>query len=321
MLADYGAELVLTPAAEGMGGAVAEAKRIVKDRGGFFADQFGNPSSVTAHFETTAPEIFSALPSARAIVAGVGSGGTAMGIKKYIAEHGLDCKVFALEPAESPLMSEGYAAPHLIQGIGANFIPALVDVSVFDGILTVRGEDAVKEVGTLFRTHGIKCGISSARRCSAPARCAPRRTATSSPSFRPFRPLSRRALPLTPQQRLEHTKTRDKPAFCYCILDERVSRARIPSVLFPADGDSRQSRRSNPQVSKGSRCSALSYRSASCRLRFAERRVKLPLKVLSVLKDAPNVLFVSGVILISPSFPRAFLPRVRLECSPRIMRD
>ena len=162
MLADYGAELVLTPAAEGMGGAVAEAKRIVKDRGGFFADQFGNPSSVTAHFETTAPEIFSALPSARAIVAGVGSGGTAMGIKKYIAEHGLDCKVFALEPAESPLMSEGYAAPHLIQGIGANFIPALVDVSVFDGILTVRGEDAVKEVGTLFRTHGIKCGISSA---------------------------------------------------------------------------------------------------------------------------------------------------------------
>lgn len=162
MLADYGAELVLTPAAEGMGGAVAEAKRIVKDRGGFFADQFGNPSSVTAHFETTAPEIFSALPSARAIVAGVGSGGTAMGIKKYIAEHGLDCKVFALEPAESPLMSEGYAAPHLIQGIGANFIPALVDVSAFDGILTVRGEDAVREVGTLFRTHGIKCGISSA---------------------------------------------------------------------------------------------------------------------------------------------------------------
>lgn len=162
MLADYGAQLVLTPAAEGMGGAVAEAKRIVRESGGFFADQFANPSSVTAHFETTAPEIFSALPCVKAIVAGVGSGGTAMGIKKYITAHGLDCEVFALEPAESPLMSEGRAGAHLIQGIGANFIPALVDISAFDGILTVRGEDAVKEVGALCRTHGLKCGISSA---------------------------------------------------------------------------------------------------------------------------------------------------------------
>lgn len=162
MLADYGAELVLTPAAEGMGGAVAAAKRIVEERGGFFADQFGNPSSIKAHFETTAPEIFSALPDVKAVVAGVGSGGTAMGIKKYIVAHGLDCKVFALEPAESPLMSEGRAGAHLIQGIGANFIPALVDTKAFDGILTVRGEDAVREAGALFRTYGIECGISSA---------------------------------------------------------------------------------------------------------------------------------------------------------------
>lgn len=162
MLADYGAELVLTPASEGMGGAVAAAKRIVEERGGFFADQFGNPSSIKAHFETTAPEIFRALPDVRAIVAGVGSGGTAMGIKKYIDAHGLDCKVFALEPAESPLMTEGYAGAHLIQGIGANFIPALVDTGAFDGILTVRGEDAVKEAGELYRAYGVKCGISSA---------------------------------------------------------------------------------------------------------------------------------------------------------------
>lgn len=162
MLADYGAELVLTPASEGMGGAVAAAKRIVEERGGFFADQFGNPSSIKAHFETTAPEIFRALPDVGAIVAGVGSGGTAMGIKKYIDAHGLDCKVFALEPAESPLMTEGYAGAHLIQGIGANFIPALVDTGAFDGILTVRGEDAVKEAGELYRAYGVKCGISSA---------------------------------------------------------------------------------------------------------------------------------------------------------------
>lgn len=162
MLADYGAELVLTPAAEGMGGAVVAAKNIVEERGGFFADQFGNPSSITAHFETTAPEIFAALPDVKAIVAGVGSGGTAMGIKKYIVENGLDCKVFALEPAESPLMSKGYAAAHRIQGIGANFLPALVDVSAFDGIVTVKGDAAVKEVTELYRRYGLKCGISSA---------------------------------------------------------------------------------------------------------------------------------------------------------------
>ena len=174
MLADYGAELVLTPAAEGMGGAVAAAKRIVKERGGFFADQFGNPSSVKAHFETTAPEIFSALPSVKAIVAGVGSGGTAMGIKKYILKNGIDCAVYAVEPAESPLMSKGFAAPHLIQGIGANFVPALVDISAFDGIVTVKGEDAVKEVGALFRDHGLACGISSAAAVLAARALRPR---------------------------------------------------------------------------------------------------------------------------------------------------
>ena len=90
MLKDYGAELVLTPASEGMSGAVARAKEIVLWQNGFFADQFGNPSSVTAHFETTAPEIFRDLPDVAAIVAGVGSGGTAMGIKKYIVEKGLN---------------------------------------------------------------------------------------------------------------------------------------------------------------------------------------------------------------------------------------
>lgn len=162
MLADYGAELVLTPAAEGMGGAVAAAKKIVEEKDGFFADQFANPSSVKAHFETTAPEIFAALPDVKAIVAGVGSGGTAMGIKKYVSAHGIDCKVYALEPAESPLMSKGYAAPHKIQGIGANFLPALVDCAAFDGILTVKGDDAVREVTELYRRYGLRCGISSA---------------------------------------------------------------------------------------------------------------------------------------------------------------
>ena len=162
MLADYGAELVLTPAAEGMGGAVAAAKRIVKERGGFFADQFGNPSSVKAHFETTAPEIFSALPSVKAIVAGVGSGGTAMGIKKYIVAHGLDCKVFALEPAESPLMSEGRAGAHLIQGIGANFIPAPRGHESLRRHPDRKGRGCGEGDGRTLPRLRIECGISSA---------------------------------------------------------------------------------------------------------------------------------------------------------------
>lgn len=161
LLASYGAELVLTPAAEGMNGAVAEARRTAEREHGFFADQFGNPSSVQAHYETTAPEIFAQLPGVRAVVAGVGSGGTATGIADYIARNGLDCKVFAVEPAESPLLSRGIAGAHLIQGIGANFVPPIVDVSKFCGIITVRGAEAVKEVTELYRGYGIKCGISS----------------------------------------------------------------------------------------------------------------------------------------------------------------
>ena len=161
MLKEYGAELVLTPAADGMSGAVARAKEIVRAENGFFADQSGNPSSITAHFETTAPEIFRDMPDTTAVVAGVGSGGTVMGIKKYIVENGLNCKVYAVEPAESPLLSEGYAAPHLIQGIGANFVPAIVDKSALDGIVTVKSAEAVAEVGNIFRNFGLKAGISS----------------------------------------------------------------------------------------------------------------------------------------------------------------
>ena len=161
MLKEYGAELVLTPAADGMSGAVARAKEIVRAENGFFADQFGNPSSITAHFETTAPEIFRDMPDTIAVVAGVGSGGTVMGIKKYIVENGLNCKVYAVEPAESPLLSEGYAAPHLIQGIGANFVPAIVDKSALDGIVTVKSAEAVAEVGNIFRTFGLRVGISA----------------------------------------------------------------------------------------------------------------------------------------------------------------
>lgn len=160
MISAYGAKLVLTPASKGMAGAVEEAKRIEKEENAWLANQFGNPSCITAHYVTTAPEIFSAMPHAKYVVSGVGSGGTAMGIKKYILENNIDCKVIAVEPASSPLMSKGFAGAHKIQGIGANFIPDLVDTTYFDEIMTATNEEAI-ETAIELNNRGFSCGISS----------------------------------------------------------------------------------------------------------------------------------------------------------------
>ena len=161
MISDYGAELVLTPANEGMAGAVETANRISEERGAFIANQFANPASIDAHFETTAPELFSQINDIKYVVAGIGSGGTAMGIAKYIEKNGLDCKVVAVEPSASPLMSKGYAGPHKIQGIGANFLPKLIHVCKFDKIMTADYGEALAAVKELYKNFGIKCGISS----------------------------------------------------------------------------------------------------------------------------------------------------------------
>lgn len=161
MIAAYGAELVLTPAGEGMAGAVKVAKKIETECGAYAANQFANPASIEAHFETTAPELFSQVRDVKYVVAGVGSGGTAMGIAKYISENELDCKVVAVEPSSSPLMSKGYAGAHKIQGIGANFLPALVQIDRLDKIMTAEGEEAISTVKELYKNFGIKCGISS----------------------------------------------------------------------------------------------------------------------------------------------------------------
>ena len=160
MISSYGAELVLTPASEGMAGAVRKANEIAKS-GAWLANQFGNYASVEAHFYTTAPEIFSQVPGAKYVVAGVGSGGTAMGVKKYIEQNAIDCKVVAVEPLSSPLFTQGHAGGHKIQGIGANFIPAIVDVSKFDEVIDVSDDDAIRTPGELYRNFGVKCGISS----------------------------------------------------------------------------------------------------------------------------------------------------------------
>lgn len=161
MILSYGAELQLTPASEGMAGAVAAAKRIERERGAFIANQFANPASIEAHFKTTAPELFGQLKDVKAVVCGVGSGGTAMGFAKYIAQNGLNCKVIAVEPSSSPLMSEGRAGAHKIQGIGANFIPDLVDIRQFDEIMTVGDDEAISAVRLIYKLTGVKCGISS----------------------------------------------------------------------------------------------------------------------------------------------------------------
>ena len=160
MISAYGAQLVLTPASEGMAGAVKKSKEIAEG-GAWLANQFGNYASVEAHFYTTAPEIFKQVPAAKYVVAGVGSGGTAMGVKKYIEQNRIDCKLVAVEPLASPLLTKGYAGAHKIQGIGANFVPAIVDVSKLDIIIDVADEDAICAAAELWHKFGIKCGISS----------------------------------------------------------------------------------------------------------------------------------------------------------------
>ena len=160
MISAYGAQLVLTPASEGMAGAVKKAKEIAEG-GAWLANQFGNYASVEAHFYTTAPEIFKQVPAAKYVVAGVGSGGTAMGVKKYIEQNRIDCKLVAVEPLASPLLTKGYAGAHKIQGIGANFVPAIVDVSKLDIIIDVADDDAIRAAAELWHKFGIKCGISS----------------------------------------------------------------------------------------------------------------------------------------------------------------
>lgn len=160
MIAAYGAQLVLTSASEGMAGAVRKAKELAEN-GAWLANQFGNYASVEAHFYTTAPEIFSQVPTAKYVVAGVGSGGTAMGVKKYIEQNGIDCKMVAVEPLSSPLLTQGHAGPHKIQGIGANFVPAIVDPSKLDKIIDVADDDAIRTAGEIYHKFGIKCGISS----------------------------------------------------------------------------------------------------------------------------------------------------------------
>ena len=159
----YGAEVVLTPGKDGMTGAIAKAEALAREiPGSFIPDQFGNPANALAHYASTGPEIWQDTRGAVDIlVAGVGTGGTLTGTGQYLKEQKPGVQVVAVEPAASPLLSEGKAGPHGLQGIGANFVPAVLNRDLIDRIIPVTEAQAYEAARLLARKEGILCGISS----------------------------------------------------------------------------------------------------------------------------------------------------------------
>ena len=162
VLRAYGAELVLTPGPDGMKGAVAKAEEIAAERGGVLARQFANPANVRAHRETTAEEIWADTEGrVDAFVAGVGTGGTVTGVGQVLKERKDDVFVMAVEPADSPILTGGQAGPHKIQGLGANFVPEVLDTEVYDEVFDAQLEDALRVARDLAAKEGILAGISA----------------------------------------------------------------------------------------------------------------------------------------------------------------
>ncbi len=159
----YGAKIVLTPGAEGMKGAIKKAEELhalIKDS--VIAGQFINPANPLAHYNTTGPEIYADTDGMVDIfVAGIGTGGTISGTGKYLKEKNPNIKVIAVEPATSPVLSKGVSGKHMIQGIGAGFVPDTLDTSIYDEIITVANEDAISTGALLPKTDGVFAGISS----------------------------------------------------------------------------------------------------------------------------------------------------------------
>jgi cysteine synthase A len=162
LLAAYGAEICLTPGAEGMAGAIAKAEELkAANPGSFIPQQFSNAANADAHERSTGPEIFADTDGeVAALVAGVGTGGTLTGTARYLIRHIPGIKIVAVEPAASPLLSGGKAAPHKLQGIGANFIPEVLDTKLIDRVFPVTAEDAARTAREAAVKEGILMGIS-----------------------------------------------------------------------------------------------------------------------------------------------------------------
>ncbi len=163
LLKAYGAEIVLTSGEKGMAGAIEKAEELSKEIGdSIIMGQFENKANALAHYTTTAPEIFEDTENdLDVIVACVGTGGTITGIGKYAKEKNQNVKIIAVEPEDSPLLSKGVSGPHAIQGIGANFVPEILDLSYVDDIVTASKEEAFAAARLLAKTKGILVGISS----------------------------------------------------------------------------------------------------------------------------------------------------------------
>ena len=163
LLKAYGAEIVLTEASKGMKGAIAKAEELVREiPNAIILGQFVNPANPKIHYETTGPEIYKDLNGrVDVFVAGVGTGGTITGVGKYLKDQNKNIKVVAVEPASSPMLSEGHGGPHMIQGIGAGFVPDTLDTSVYDEVMPIANEDAFKFGQLIGKKEGILVGISS----------------------------------------------------------------------------------------------------------------------------------------------------------------
>ena len=175
LLRAYGAELVLTPGPLGMKGAVAKAEEIAEERGGILARQFANPANLAVHRRTTAEEIWAETDGKVDIfVAGVGTGGTVSGVGQVLKEHKPEVKVIAVEPAESPILSGGQPGPHKLQGLGANFVPDILDRDVIDEVITRNIDQSVEFARAAATQEGLLVGISSGAALSAAVEVANR---------------------------------------------------------------------------------------------------------------------------------------------------
>ena len=163
LLRAYGAKIVLTPGTDGMKGAVEKAKEIVESTdNAVLASQFSNEANPAIHYKTTGPEIWDATDGKIDIfVSGIGTGGTISGAGKYLKEKNPNLKIVAVEPQDSPLLSEGRVGPHKIQGLGANFVPDTLNRDIYDAVIAVSGEDAIRTSRALATEEGILGGISS----------------------------------------------------------------------------------------------------------------------------------------------------------------